>query len=212
MNPTNILGALAGGVAGALVWAAVSYFLKVEVGYIAWGIGLLVGFASSVLGGRGTNNGILCAVIAIGSIVAGKFMAERFYVDYNWDELEKMNADAHEDHMAAAEAFAKIKGDEKAYPAFMIEYEYTEAEVESKITEEELTYFKSEEAPILDEVRGMPFSQWKEDWGLTMSASKNSTVLANVKKNIGAIDIIFALLGVVTAFKLGSGRRVEAQR
>ena len=40
----GIVGAVIGALAGALVWGALTYFLKIEVGYVAWGIGGVVGF------------------------------------------------------------------------------------------------------------------------------------------------------------------------
>ena len=43
----NRFGALAGGVVagsiGALIWAAIAYFTGYEVGWVAWGVGGLVG-------------------------------------------------------------------------------------------------------------------------------------------------------------------------
>lgn len=63
------------GVIGAAIWAAIAYFLNVEVGYVAWGIGGLVGFAVAKGGdGEGsTNNAIFAVVVTVLSIVGGKY-------------------------------------------------------------------------------------------------------------------------------------------
>jgi hypothetical protein len=77
MNVINgAIGAAIGGLIGTVIWAAVAYFFNVEVGYIAWAIGGLVGFGSAI----GTKGGSpTSAIIAVGitvvSICAGKFIA-----------------------------------------------------------------------------------------------------------------------------------------
>ena len=75
----NRLGALAGGVIagsiGALVWAAIAYFTGYEVGWVAWGVGGLVGFGV-VLGNSGNRSraaGIIAVVITVMALMAAKY-------------------------------------------------------------------------------------------------------------------------------------------
>jgi hypothetical protein len=70
-----MIAAVAGGIVGALVWGAISCFTGYEVGYVAWGIGALVGFLSAAVGGEGFTNGLFCAVITILALMGGKVMA-----------------------------------------------------------------------------------------------------------------------------------------
>ncbi|MEM8680541.1 MAG: hypothetical protein AAGF97_14435, partial [Planctomycetota bacterium] len=80
MNPLPIIGAVIAGVIGALIWGAISYYAQVEVGYVAWGIGLLVGWAAHRLGGEGAVTGIVCAAIALGSMLLGKGLAYHYSI------------------------------------------------------------------------------------------------------------------------------------
>jgi hypothetical protein len=75
MKPLGVVGALLGGLLGAVVWAVIAWKMDVEIGYVAWGIGFAVGFGSVLLGGSGQTNGIMCAVVALLSIFCGKIGA-----------------------------------------------------------------------------------------------------------------------------------------
>ncbi len=74
-----ILGGLIGGAAGVVIWVLVGYLSQYEVGWIAWGVGFLVGVGvryGAYLGGQdeGLAQGLLASVMAIGSIVVAKYM------------------------------------------------------------------------------------------------------------------------------------------
>jgi len=68
---------IAGGVAaliGGGVWAGIAIGTEREIGYVAWGIGLLCGFAVSKLGrGHGTIFQAMAAVFSLIGIAIGKF-------------------------------------------------------------------------------------------------------------------------------------------
>ena len=74
-----ILGGALGGLVGAAVWAAVTYYSGWEIGWIAWGIGGLVGLGVH-LGSRG-RGGITPAgtavILAIAAVLLGKWAAVR---------------------------------------------------------------------------------------------------------------------------------------
>ena len=91
MKPLSIVAALAAGAVGALAWALIAWQAHFEIGYLAWGIGLLVGIASHKLGGSGTANGILCAIIVLLSIFAGKVVAIKFGLPKKLSKLHANN-------------------------------------------------------------------------------------------------------------------------
>src|SRR5688572_20530849 len=154
MKATGIIGAIVGGVAGALVWGAIAKFLQIEVGYVAWGVGLAVGFLSYAFGGRGVVNGVLCAFIALASIYAGKVLAVKWSI--------------------TPDVYMQI--------------------MDSGEESEDLTDDMSEaEKKTIAESSAESFS-WSD-------AAQAAT------ENLDIIDIIFALLGVATAFKVGSAPR-----
>ncbi len=88
----NAVGALIGGggagLVGAGIWYAIAAFTGYEVGYIAWGIGFIVGFGAAMGGKVGTPaNGLLAAVLSAASILLGKFLATRAAIaDYLVEE------------------------------------------------------------------------------------------------------------------------------
>lgn len=73
--PLGILGALAGGFLGAILWALVTYFTDYQIGWLAIGIGFLAGFGNRALG-KGIDRifGIAGALIALFSVVLGNFL------------------------------------------------------------------------------------------------------------------------------------------
>lgn len=76
--PALLAGAIAALIGGA-VWAALVAFAKLEVGYVAWGIGLAVGVAmAAVTQNRGRGMAMLAAGLAALGLVAGKTMIVQF--------------------------------------------------------------------------------------------------------------------------------------
>jgi len=77
----GIIGGALGGLVGALIWAGVSYFAGYEIGWIAWGVGGLVGLGC-VWAGKGSGNllGTAAVVIAVLSIIAGKYVTVEFSI------------------------------------------------------------------------------------------------------------------------------------
>lgn len=78
MKPIAIVGALVGGLIGAVLWGAIVAATAFEIGYMATGVGFLVGFGSALLGGRGQLNGVICSVIALLAMFGGKIATVRF--------------------------------------------------------------------------------------------------------------------------------------
>jgi hypothetical protein len=86
------LGGLVGGAVGALIWAAMAYFLEVEVGWIAWLAGVLVGVGVRIAAQdeRPAEAGWIAAAIALLAIAAGKYAAVELAISQiAWaDELQ----------------------------------------------------------------------------------------------------------------------------
>jgi hypothetical protein len=73
-----VLAGLGAGLAGAGVWLAIAHFANMEIGWIAWGIGFLVGLAVRFVAYRSDIDesptlGIYSALVAAGSIVLAKY-------------------------------------------------------------------------------------------------------------------------------------------
>ncbi len=71
-----IIGGGVGGLLGAIIWSAVTYFTEYQIGWMAVGVGFLVGYGVSKLG-KGLDKvfGIIGGAIALVSVVLGNFLA-----------------------------------------------------------------------------------------------------------------------------------------
>src|SRR6188768_854403 len=90
----HLLGALVGGSIGAaiggVVWALVAYFGHVEVGWIAWGVGLAAGAGASIgaKGQGGPQAGVLAAVLAVVAILGAKYAVVSMFVNEGLSEIQ----------------------------------------------------------------------------------------------------------------------------
>jgi hypothetical protein len=78
-----VVAGVIGGAAGAAIWAAISYAVHAEIGWIAWGIGFVVGMCVRVAAGEqheGFLPGATAALIAVLSVVVGKYAAASYAV------------------------------------------------------------------------------------------------------------------------------------
>jgi hypothetical protein len=77
-QPNLLMGLIAGGIAmliGAAVWGAITYFTEYKVGWIAIGIGFLVGVAIRFFGkGRSVTFGVSGAVLALIGCLLGNLL------------------------------------------------------------------------------------------------------------------------------------------
>lgn len=73
MNPVQSVAGVVAGAVGAAIWAAIAYFAHVEVGYVALGVGALVGLAVAATGRKGVVAGVGAVLITVVALLAGKF-------------------------------------------------------------------------------------------------------------------------------------------
>jgi hypothetical protein len=196
----SLVGAVGGGVAGAVLWSIVARLTGLEIGYVAWAVGGMVGIGCYSLGGRGQAAGAFCAVVALVSIVAGKALTIQQFVSGVGIE------GVYQQLLPQAEAFVAIESDE-GYPEFMVRNQYTDARRPQDVKEEEVVLFKTFAAPLLEDLgRNKPaFEEWKEKPVVQAyfgEVASNSSVLDILVDSLGPIDLIFALLGVGTAFQI----------
>lgn len=112
MNGRGVLGGVLAGALGAAVWAAVAYFANFEIGYLAWGIGGLVGLAVAALGkAPGPAAGVLAVAISVLSIVAGKYASVEISIQK--DLIGSMDAvgDVHPEDIEESNMIASVADD-----------------------------------------------------------------------------------------------------
>lgn len=218
MSGKSIAGALGAAVLGALAWALITATTGYEVGYVAWGIGLLIGFGAAGLGGRGAGIGILCAALALVSIFAGKVLAVKFTIKNELRELVEPLASTaiYEDQKHDAEDFAAVQS-EAEYPNFMIDHNYTEAGEPGAVPPEEVADFTRHTVPTLRWLAAdkPDYAAWrpKQEELMLARLSNEIQITELVAKNLGGMDLLFALLGLVTAYRIpNQGEEGERQK
>ncbi|MCA9084761.1 MAG: hypothetical protein KDA81_11925 [Planctomycetaceae bacterium] len=102
-----LIGGLVGAAIGGIVWVLVGYFLEAEVGYIAWGIGLLAGIGVRVA--AGSDEGALCGIAGVMSavlvVLGSKYIVVSMFVNAALAEGANTEAFAPDsDQMIAAMA------------------------------------------------------------------------------------------------------------
>ncbi|MBI4229470.1 MAG: hypothetical protein HY608_01410 [Planctomycetes bacterium] len=208
MPITAYMAALAGAAAGGLAWALLSWATGYEIGYVAWGIGGLVGFAAARFGANGKYSGAVCALLSLLAIFGGKVAAVRLALP---GELAKQPFVARllfEEIRGDAEAFADL-GSEEEHAAFMVEHRYVKGKSDpSEVTPEELMAFREIAVPELREIAAgtLGYEEWRDrriDKGIE-GLSDEGGITGLVVKNLGPIDLLFAFLGLVTAWRLGN--------
>jgi hypothetical protein len=85
---TAALAGLVAAIVGAVVWGLIVRWTDYEVGFVAWGIGFIVGTAVvlGAQGARGVPLQIIAVVLAAVGVVLGKYLA---FVWIGQDELDK---------------------------------------------------------------------------------------------------------------------------
>lgn len=74
-----LVGGVAGGVIGVILWTSVTYFTGYEIGWVAWFVGVLTGLGVSAATERRGRIliGAMASLIAVGAIGAGKVTLAR---------------------------------------------------------------------------------------------------------------------------------------
>jgi hypothetical protein len=99
-----VIAGSVGGAVGAAVWAAIAHFAGAEIGWIAWGIGFLVGICVRYAAGpvEGFAPGAVAVVIAWLAIIGGKYAAVSLAI--HSIDFDKIGGDVTEQTMIATQA------------------------------------------------------------------------------------------------------------
>ncbi len=177
---------IVGAIAGALVWAGIVYSVNREIGWVAWGIGGLVGGLCGFVGGRGKQMAITAAIFAFASIAIGKVFAVQWMVTAFFSSPEMRRH--YDEERADIDAFAQL-GDTP-----------TDDQIETFIMErgidQTVEEFRANSEAFLREgaANPMTFEEWGEE------AASQVNVFEAVSNGLGPLDLLFAGLGVATAF------------
>ncbi len=192
---------------GAFLWKFIAVTFDYEIGLIAWGIGGAIGFAVALTGAQGEKTAIFCGVLALVSIMGGKYMAVEVFKN-EWNTLfddPEMYRVAYEEEKSISTYYVEEVHDETSMKVFMVEFAYTEAYSAQNVGDDELMEFKQSTDPRLRRLASntMSFEEWKI---LSMAEVQNLSTWSILKENIGVLDVLFLFLGIGTAYQLALGR------
>ena len=204
---SSIVTGIIAAVAGAYLWSLIAELTEYEFGLIAWVIGGIIGFVVAVTGSRGQAVGVFCAILALMAIIGGKYLV----YDGFKDQLGDIFAGSKEEmrymynmEMDAAKAFREVT-DEASLKTFLAEFEYSDAYAANKVTQEEIDAFKEDDQVALTQYA---YAKPKfDDWYQTRITDRfvNISTFDLMQESFGALDILFLLLGISTAFRIGRG-------
>lgn len=205
-----ILAAALAAVVGAVAWGVIAVMSGYEVGYVAWGIGALVGFAASLAGGRGNGLAWGCALLTLAAIFGGKMLSFSWSLDGVVDEVATQEGYAEFVH--DVEGFQRIDPSSDAeLHEYMVEYGYTpqfklDGEVGPALAE-----FREAHQPRLTREGGVvpSYDEWR---GEVRDLLGEIPVMDAVTEDLAPMDLLFALLGVLSAFKMAGGGKDEGAR
>lgn len=200
-----VLGGVLAGAFGAAVWVAIGYFLNAEVGYVAWGIGLIVGIgvAAGSEESVGAGTGIIATVIAVASVLVGKYLVVYFLAHNMVEEMPAFDVSDNDIvHTISNEIIEEKEltplefADDVDFDMIPDEQEYPPGvwqEAQAKFAElspEQVEAKKEEQREMLR---------------MITSAFESAIREEGFKESFNFFDLLWFGLAAFTAFQVGSG-------
>lgn len=203
MNIGGIIGGTIAAIIGAAAWAAIAYFGKVEIGYLAWGIGLLVGLgvsAGSRTGGIGAA--AVAIVLTILSLLGGKYAAVTLAVHDIDAMLPAFEMDDEGVKVRLANISVMDSGKEPSELEFRNGADYESAEslddYPAKLARQIQREYDGMSEDEIEAVKQEAESEYNE----FVAAFESAITQQGFMDSFSGFDIIFFLLGIFTAGKV----------
>ena len=209
-------GVVAGGI-GAAAWAVIARVTGMEIGWIAWGVGLLVGLGVAI-GNKGEGSpaaGAVAAVIAVLAVVAGKYTMVQLVLPDADEIVAQAMYDLDDDEFVvsylADEVVAEFEASGKPvnWPEdIVVATASAEADYPTDVWAEAVIRW---DAMSTDEREGYR-AQLKEKIAVNADIFRSSIAAVGFTQTFGLMDVIFFGLAVLTAFRIGrSGSLKESE-
>jgi hypothetical protein len=199
-QPSNYLlgsiGAVAAGFLAMMGWFLLIKATGYEIGYAAWGVGLLTGVGARVLGRSGsTALGVTAGACAFVAVLGGQFLAAKSELDKALNE--EMNT-AYTARMEYARDAVKAQTDDQ------IKDLLKKHEDNEQPTAEDLKEFRQSELPkLVAFAEGKPSrAEFEKDYNKIKDSLFIKILL--LKNSVGLLTLLWLFLGVSSAYKIGS--------
>lgn len=209
MNPLQIAAGLVAGIVGAAIWAAIGYYANMEVGYVAWGIGGLVGVAVAAAGKNGVPAGIVAVLITVASLCAGKYASVELALSQFGSAEETMNeirTNTTDDDFVTMLAVVVVRNQEAAgekleWPAGKsIDNINGKEDLPKGAWDHAAKAFGEMEEEPLKQFREAYFKSIEEEVNAGWDEAKQDSFVAS----FSMFDLIFFGLGVATAWGIAN--------
>lgn len=198
------LGAVIAGAIGMGAWYALIKVTGYELGIAAWAIGAFIGFVTLRLAKGGSNSlGLIAGGCALVAITGGQLLVTKTYMD---EFLDEYLPTAYDEQMNFALGAVAAEGDEELRAFLAISFAEWGVEPDaSQITDESLAAFRSDDLPHLQAfINGTP-SQEEFEKSIRAEYQSPETKLAVMKESFSLFTLLWLLLGVGSAYRLGRG-------
>jgi hypothetical protein len=204
-----LVGACVGGLIGTVAWALVAYLLNLELGLLAWGVGVLAGMgcAFAARDQLDMSTGVAAAGVAVLAIAGGKYVALHFVLER---EIAKAGVESANisDELATSYIADDLVGE---YEASGQKLDWPRnADRENPTTRADYpaeVWGEAEEAYAA--LSASEKSQFKQDIQVQAQANlalfRDEVMQAGFRESFGGMDILFLGLAIASAYKLGSG-------
>lgn len=217
----GIIGGALAGLVGAVIWAGVAYFTGYEIGWIAWGVGGMVGLGC-FWASKGNSNqlGTIAVVITLLSILAGKYAAVEFGIRSEIGSKEEILQNAlaglQEDEVVVSYladeviAVRQAKGDDIRWPTGVNPEEASQqSDYPPAIWSEALSAWEGKSPTEREAYR----DQLAQRTRINVQAFFSDISVSGFFGSFAPMDLIFFGLAVSTAFRIaarGATKRTES--
>ncbi|MFK7790511.1 MAG: hypothetical protein AB8C95_13590, partial [Phycisphaeraceae bacterium] len=199
------------GFVGALLWAGLAYYGNLEIGLLAWGIGAAVGAAmmTGAAERASVQTGVLALVIALVSIVAGKYIAvEMVYNEFDSDwsgEIARLDTDdQYATSWIADDVIQEYEAQGKPVnypPTANLDMPETQADYPTDVWAEANQRWLAMSAEEKADFRESVITEQKAIFDTISGDFKAQGFI----ESFSFFDILWFALGGISAFKLGAG-------
>ena len=196
------IGGLIAGIIGAALWAAVAYYGEVEIGWLAWGIGAAVGFGVSAGSrGGGVPQALIAVLITVASLCGGKFAMVQMMMPMDMElEYEMSREDLAIEYALEIAKEKADAGEEVPWPNGMtLEEAYEPNDFPADIMQDA----EQKAAALSDDEFDKLRKERDEATKKMMAELKQSIFQQAFMNSFSGFDVIFFLLGIVTAWQVG---------
>lgn len=205
------------GFAGAAIWAAIAYFANFEIGWLAWGIGAAVGWAT-VTGAQQSSKfvGVLAVVITVFALLLGKAATVELVVNNEYGDPEQLvqesiaslNEEVLTSYVAdKIVAEREAAGEKIAWPAGVDPaYASTEADYPAEIWDDASQQWLALTEEEKREFRSTIEANIRNNVAVGLGAFQEELRKEGFIQSFGAMDAVFFGLAICTAFSVASSR------